>query len=116
MTPDAFPPCCLVACHRVSTARQGRSGLGLAVQEQAVKALAKGGGAVNVASFTEVDGGKRDDRRALVDPKGWGEATPPAVLRKTTSENAVARARSPVCIASHGACGGLAITLAFRII
>ena len=55
----------LVSYLRVSTARQGTSGLGLAAQRSAVQAYAAGGGQAIVAEFVEVESGKRDDRPQL---------------------------------------------------
>jgi DNA invertase Pin-like site-specific DNA recombinase len=59
-----------VAYYRVSTARQGRSGLGIEAQRQAVETFLNGGRWRIVAEFTEVESGKRSDRpeldRALV--------------------------------------------------
>lgn len=56
-----------VAYYRVSTAKQGRSGLGLEAQEAAVAAFigSKGTDAKLLASHTEVESGKRDDRPEL---------------------------------------------------
>lgn len=51
-----------VAYYRVSTAKQGTSGLGLAAQEAAVRAFVAG---EPIAAFTEVESGKRDDRPQL---------------------------------------------------
>ena len=54
-----------VAYYRVSTDRQGRSGLGLDAQKNAVQAyLNRSGGALR-AEFTEVQSGKDDDRLQL---------------------------------------------------
>jgi DNA invertase Pin-like site-specific DNA recombinase len=50
---------------RVSTARQGRSGLGIEAQREAVKAYLNGGDWQIVAEFTEVESGKRADRPEL---------------------------------------------------
>ena len=58
-------PLRLVAYHRVSTARQGRSGLGLEAQGAAIKNLAKERGGTVVTSFTEVESGKVDSRPEL---------------------------------------------------
>ena len=58
-------PLRLVAYHRVSTVRQGRSGLGLEAQRAAIKNLAKERGGTVVASFTEVESGKVDSRPEL---------------------------------------------------
>ena len=54
-----------VAYYRVSTAKQGLSGLGLAAQQQAVRHYLDGGSWRLVAEFTEVESGKRNDRPAL---------------------------------------------------
>ena len=48
-----------VAYHRVSTAKQGRSGLGLEAQRAAVAAYLNGGAWLLVGEFTEVASGKR---------------------------------------------------------
>jgi DNA invertase Pin-like site-specific DNA recombinase len=50
-----------IAYYRVSTDRQGRSGLGLEAQRQAVHSFLQGRGEL-VASFVEVESGKRNDR------------------------------------------------------
>lgn len=57
--------CKVVAYYRVSTAAQGRSGLGLEAQREAVQRLCEGRGWSIVASFTEVESGKRNDRPEL---------------------------------------------------
>lgn len=61
----------LVAYYRVSTAKQGASGLGLEGQESAVMAYARATGATVIRSYREVETGKRADRpelgRALAD-------------------------------------------------
>jgi DNA invertase Pin-like site-specific DNA recombinase len=55
-----------VAYLRVSTARQGRSGLGLEAQREAVQRFVAGRGGVIVApEFVEVESGKKDDRPQL---------------------------------------------------
>jgi DNA invertase Pin-like site-specific DNA recombinase len=56
-----------VAYYRVSTARQGRSGLGLEAQRQAVGEHLNGGKWKLVAEFTEVESGKRSDRPRLAE-------------------------------------------------
>ena len=55
-----------VAYYRVSTDRQGRSGLGMEAQQRAVETFVQGKGKL-VASFTEVESGKKHDRPALQD-------------------------------------------------
>jgi DNA invertase Pin-like site-specific DNA recombinase len=54
-----------VAYYRVSTDRQGRSGLGLDAQRTAVDAFRNRSGGVLGAEFTEVQSGKDDDRPQL---------------------------------------------------
>jgi DNA invertase Pin-like site-specific DNA recombinase len=54
-----------VAYYRVSTARQGKSGLGIEAQRAAVETYLNGGDWSIVAEFTEVESGKRSDRPAL---------------------------------------------------
>ncbi len=55
----------LVAYYRVSTERQGKSGLGLEGQVAAVETYAKATGAIIVRSYQEVETGKRSDRTEL---------------------------------------------------
>ncbi len=52
-----------VAYYRVSTVRQGQSGLGLEAQQQVVGDWLNGGNWQVVASFTEVESGKDDANR-----------------------------------------------------
>ena len=54
----------LIAYHRVSTAKQGQSGLGLEAQRRAVIAFAKAEGFEILAEFTEVETGKGSDALA----------------------------------------------------
>jgi DNA invertase Pin-like site-specific DNA recombinase len=54
-----------IAYHRVSTAQQGRSGLGLEAQRQAVAEYLNGGAWTLLAEYTEVESGKRADRPEL---------------------------------------------------
>jgi DNA invertase Pin-like site-specific DNA recombinase len=53
-----------VAYYRVSTAKQGRSGLGIEAQREAVVRYVDDGWQV-IAEFTEVESGKRGDRPQL---------------------------------------------------
>lgn len=56
-----------VAYYRVSTAAQGRSGLGLEAQQHAVESLcASRGWEIIAPPFTEVESGKRADRPELI--------------------------------------------------
>ena len=48
-----------VAYYRVSTDRQGKSGLGMAAQQAAVRDYLKGGSWQLVAEHTEIETGKR---------------------------------------------------------
>jgi DNA invertase Pin-like site-specific DNA recombinase len=56
-----------IAYLRVSTARQGRSGLGIEAQREAVARFVAGcGGRLIAPEFLEIETGKRDDRPQLV--------------------------------------------------
>lgn len=55
----------IVAYHRVSTIRQGVSGLGLEAQTKAIEDFARAREAEVVASFTEVESGKNNKRPEL---------------------------------------------------
>ena len=54
-----------IAYYRVSTERQGRSGLGLEAQQAAVAAFLAGNGGPPVAEFIEVESGRKADRPQL---------------------------------------------------
>ena len=54
-----------VAYYRVSTERQGRSGLGLEAQREAVLRHLAGSGAELIGEFVEIESGKRKDRPQL---------------------------------------------------
>src|SRR5438270_12165095 len=54
-----------IAYYRVSTARQGRSGLGLDAQRKAVTDFLNGGSWELLSEFVEVESGKNDDRPQL---------------------------------------------------
>jgi DNA invertase Pin-like site-specific DNA recombinase len=54
-----------IAYYRVSTSKQGKSGLGLAAQRQAVANYLNGGAWKIVGEFTEVESGRRSDRPEL---------------------------------------------------
>jgi DNA invertase Pin-like site-specific DNA recombinase len=56
-----------VAYYRVSTQRQGRSGLGLEAQQSAVRDYLDGGDWRLVAELTEIESGKRSDRPKLAE-------------------------------------------------
>jgi DNA invertase Pin-like site-specific DNA recombinase len=57
--------CKVVAYYRVSTEGQGRSGLGIEAQREAVANLCAAKGWTILADFTEQESGKRDDRPQL---------------------------------------------------
>lgn len=65
MTAPAGPR--FVAYYRVSTDAQGRSGLGVEAQKQAVLSYLNGGSWELVGEFTEVESGKRSDRPKLTE-------------------------------------------------
>jgi DNA invertase Pin-like site-specific DNA recombinase len=54
-----------IAYYRVSTDRQGKSGLGLEAQRQAVETYLNGGSWTLVAEFVEVESGNHSDRPQL---------------------------------------------------
>jgi DNA invertase Pin-like site-specific DNA recombinase len=63
MNSTGFQKC--IAYYRVSTARQGRSGLGLEAQKQAVSLHLKG--AKLISEYTEIESGRRTDRPRLTE-------------------------------------------------
>ena len=63
-SPDA-PPVRWLAYYRVSTDRQGQSGLGLEAQRAKVSTMAAERGAVIAAEFVEVESSRKDDRPQL---------------------------------------------------
>jgi len=65
MVNQAVPNSKLVAYERVSTARQGRSGLGLEAQRKAIDDFATSRDADVLARFTEVESGRKNDRPEL---------------------------------------------------
>jgi DNA invertase Pin-like site-specific DNA recombinase len=54
-----------IAYFRVSTTRQGRSGLGLEAQQQAVSVFLRGHRELIIENFTEIESGRRNDRPQL---------------------------------------------------
>lgn len=65
----------LVAYHRVSTTKQGNSGLGLEAQQAAIEAYADRTGACIVESFTEIESGKRNERPELLKALRYAKVT-----------------------------------------
>jgi DNA invertase Pin-like site-specific DNA recombinase len=64
-----------VAYYRVSTAKQGQSGLGLDAQRQAVTDYLNGGKWSLLREFTEIESGKRSDRPQLLAALAYAKAT-----------------------------------------
>jgi DNA invertase Pin-like site-specific DNA recombinase len=64
-----------VAYYRVSTAKQGQSGLGLDAQRQAVADYLNGGRWSLLREFTEIESGKRDNRPQLLAALAYAKAT-----------------------------------------
>jgi DNA invertase Pin-like site-specific DNA recombinase len=54
-----------IAYYRVSTRKQGRSGLGIAAQREAVERYLNGGDWRIIAEYTEIESGRRADRPEL---------------------------------------------------
>jgi DNA invertase Pin-like site-specific DNA recombinase len=65
MVRDTAPSPRFIAYERVSTARQGQSGLGLAAQRKAIDDFAEGRSAEVLARFTEIESGRKADRPEL---------------------------------------------------
>lgn len=69
-----------VDCERVSIARQGASGLGLAAQSSAIEGYARSRGAEVAAIFTEVESGRKADRPELARAIQHARLTGPTLL------------------------------------
>ena len=65
MTLSLTAPARFVAYYRVSTTQQGRSGLGLEAQREAVRLFLNGSGGALAEEFTEVESGKHAARPQL---------------------------------------------------
>ncbi len=65
----------IIAYHRVSTVQQGHSGLGLEAQEQTIQGFARSKDAAVIASYTEVESGKHNDRPELAKALRRAEVT-----------------------------------------
>jgi DNA invertase Pin-like site-specific DNA recombinase len=66
MTEQTLPRPKFVAYYRVSTDKQGRSGLGLEAQSATVESHARRNGGEIIAQFQEIESGKRADRPELL--------------------------------------------------
>jgi len=75
MVRETVPKPKLVAYERVSTARQGRSGLGLEAQRKAIDAFAASKEAQVLGRFTEVESGRNNDRPELEKALGLARLT-----------------------------------------
>ncbi len=69
-----------VAYFRVSTQKQGRSGLGLEAQQQAVKDFLNLYGGEVIAEFQEVESGKRTDRPEFIKAADYAELSNATLL------------------------------------
>lgn len=67
MVRETVPSIKFVAYERVSTARQGRSGLGLDAQRKAIDDFAASRGADVLARFTEIESGRKNERPKLLE-------------------------------------------------
>lgn len=80
----------LIAYYRVSTARQGESGLGLEAQRAKVQAMASERRAAVVAEFVEVESGRKADRpqlaAALAEARRRGAAVAVAKLDRVARD------------------------------
>lgn len=74
----------LVALFRVSTGRQGRSGLSLEAQQEAIRKFAMAEGMEIVAEFVEIESGKGSSRDALERRPVLAEALATARAKKAT--------------------------------
>lgn len=70
----------VVTYFRVSTASQGRSGLGLEAQRKAITTYCEGRACEVLAEFTEVESGKRNDRPELVRALHYAKVTGATLL------------------------------------
>ena len=81
-------PIKLIAYRRVSTARQGTSGLGLEAQDEAINKYAQNENGQLIKVYTEIESGKRNDRpelaRALDHAKAAGARLVVAKLDRLT--------------------------------
>ncbi|HUD91613.1 recombinase family protein [Sphingobium sp.] len=65
----------VVTYYRVSTAAQGRSGLGLEAQRRAIASYCEGRACEVLAEFTEIETGKRNDRPELARALHYAKVT-----------------------------------------
>ena len=84
-----------VAYYRVSTAKQGRSGLGIEAQRAAVARFADAEGYTLIAEFTEVETGKGVDAPRGATSDGDGVVMPHLSRQSATAEWAEGVVRQP---------------------
>jgi hypothetical protein len=102
-----------VAYYPVSTAQQGRSGLGLKAQQQAVRAYFDGGCWKLIGEHTEVESGKLRGQAAAKGegsgacgsgtadrPRAEGQGMSPRQLELTDRHVATPRGGAPICSAN----------------
>jgi DNA invertase Pin-like site-specific DNA recombinase len=73
-----------IAYYRVSTARQGRSGLGLEAQREAVRSYLNGGNWSIAEEFTEVESGRKAKRGRKVNRPEFAKALAACRLHRAT--------------------------------
>ena len=78
-------PIRFIAYERVSTARQGASGLGLEAQRQSIDAFAASRSAEVLARFTEVESGRNPDRPELAMTSAFRDAANASMLWRCAS-------------------------------
>jgi DNA invertase Pin-like site-specific DNA recombinase len=105
----------LIAYYRVSTERQGQSGLGIEAQKVKVQQMAAERGAVVVAEFIEVESGRKNDRpqlaAALLEARRRGAAVAVAKLDRIARD-----AEFVLRLSREAAASGMAGSGCFRIV
>ncbi len=85
----------IIGYERVSTARQGASGLGLEAQRQAIDGFVAQRGGRLIARFTEVESGRNPDRPELEDRRCTSPRSPGR--RWSSPSSTGCRATPPSC-------------------
>ena len=85
-----------IAYYRVSTDRQGKSGLGLEAQRKAVLDYLNGGAWELIGEFTEIESGKRSDRPELEKvPRGVKKQKAKLIIAKLDRLSAISHLSPP---------------------